>query len=279
LFIFGNSRNKNLKTLLFSYQKAIVASIEASKVIMGFYENGFKSEFKKDGSPVTEADFAASRIILEHLSETNIPILGEESEHPSYEIREKWTSNWCVDPLDGTKEYIKRNGEFAVNIALIENNISTFGVIAWPAEKKVIFGGPQIGVFVSSFDSIENSESWEKLVHQKLVNVPLVMATSRSPHSGASASFIEKLKLEHPLIHFLKKGSALKFFDLAYGYADVYPRFAPTMEWDIAAGQAIIEALGGLVYAVETGLPLRYNKESLYNPHFVAMTHPLVKMK
>ncbi len=268
-----------MKTLTFSYQKAIIASIEASKVIMEFYEKGFKSEYKKDGSPVTEADFAASRVIHEHLLETNIPILGEESEHPSFEIRKDWTSNWCVDPLDGTKEYINRNGEFAVNIALIENNISTFGVIAWPTEKKVIFGGSQIGVFVSHFDSIQNSTTWEKLSNQKLVNAPLVMATSRFPDSGDYALFIEQLKQNHPHINFLKKGSALKFFDLAYGFADISPRFAPTMEWDIAAGQAIIECLGGVIYSAETGLPLRYNKESLFNPYFIAMTHPLVKIK
>lgn len=266
-----------MKTLSFSYQKAIIASIEASKIIMGFYEKGFTSHIKNDGSPVTEADFASSQVIIEHLSETNIPILGEESEHPSYDIRKNWTSNWCVDPLDGTKEYIKRNGEFAVNIALIEDTVATFGVIAWPIEKKVIFGGLQMGVFVSNFDTIEDAETWGKLSVQQTVNSPLVMATSRSPHSGASADFIEGLKKEHSEISFIKKGSALKFFDLAYGLADVYPRFAPTMEWDIAAGQAILEALGGTVCSVETGLPLTYNKKDLLNPHFVAITQSLVK--
>lgn len=244
---------------------------------MEFYEKGFKSQYKKDGSPVTEADFASSRVILQHLSETNIPVLGEESEHPSFEIRKKWSSNWCIDPLDGTKEYIKRNGEFAVNIALIEQTIPTFGVIAWPTEKKVIFGGGKIGVFVSNFDTIEQSETWDKLSFQSSTNSPLVIATSRSPHTGASADFIENLKQEHSEINFIKKGSALKFFDLAYGLADVYPRFAPTMEWDIAAGQAILEALGGAVYSVETGLPLSYNKKDLLNPHFVAITKSLVK--
>jgi 3'(2'), 5'-bisphosphate nucleotidase len=266
-----------VKDLSFSYQKAIIASIEASNVVMEFYERGCKSEYKTDGSPVTEADLASSRVIVEHLQETNIPILGEESEHPSFEVRKEWPSNWCVDPLDGTKEYIKRNGEFAVSIALIENTVSTFGVIAWPVAKKVIFGGNATGVFVSSFDSIHQPEFWEKLTSKMSANTPLIMASSRSPYSGASEEFINALRENHSEIEFLKKGSALKFFDLAYGYADVYPRFAPTMEWDIAAGQAILEALGGSVCDVATGNPLRYNKENLLNPHFIALTQPLVK--
>lgn len=255
----------------------MIASIDASKVIMRYYEDGFRPQYKIDGSPVTEADLASSKIICDHLSETNIPILGEETDKADFEIRKNWTQNWCVDPLDGTKEYIKRNGEFAVNIALIEKGISVFGVIAWPVEKKILFGGIKTGVFVADFDLISLPDKWLKLEMKHTYNVPLIMATSRSPHSGASAAFIEDLKQEHPEIDFLKKGSALKFFDLAHGTADIYPRFAPTMEWDIAAGQAIIEALGGSVCSVETGLPLVYNKENLLNPFFVAKTKPLVK--
>lgn len=275
-FIIFESYDWNLDTLSFIYQKALIASVEASGVIMRYYDEGFSSQYKVDGSPVTEADLASSNIISEHLFQTNIPILGEETDKADFEIRKNWTQNWCVDPLDGTKEYIKRNGEFAVNIALIENNSAIFGVIAWPVAKKVIFGGKETGVFVADFDSIASPDRWLNLETKETSNVPLVMATSRSPHSGASTAFIEELKLKHPEIHFLKKGSALKFFDLAYGTADIYPRFAPTMEWDIAAGQAIIEALGGSVCSVENGEPLRYNKENLLNPHFVAKTKPLV---
>lgn len=244
---------------------------------MHFYANGFSSKFKTDGSPVTEADIAASKVILEHLNETNIPILGEESEKAAFEIRKDWDLSWCVDPLDGTKEYIKRNGEFAVNIALIQKNRPVFGIIAWPAEKKVLFGGNETGVYISDFDTIHSVDSWKKMTEREKSNVPLVMASSRSPHSGASSAYIEELKKEHPEIIFIKKGSALKFFDLASGEADIYPRFAPTMEWDIAAGQAILEALGGTVCSVDTGLPLMYNKENLLNPYFVAKTKPLVK--
>jgi len=267
-----------LNILSFQYQKAITASIEASKVIMQYYENGFSSTFKSDGSPVTDADLASSKVISELLEVTNIPILGEESEHPHFDIRKNWNSNWCVDPLDGTKEYIRRNGEFAVNIALIENTIAVFGVIAWPVEKKVIFGGKDVGVYISDFESFNEPECWVKLEMKTSINVPLVVACSRSPHSGATFEFIEYVSSKYKVPSFLKKGSALKFFDLALGKADIYPRFAPTMEWDIAAGQAILEELGGTVYEFETGLPLRYNKESLFNPSFVAVTKPLMNL-
>ena len=265
-----------MNTLSFIYQKAIIASIEASKVIMEYYEKGFKSEFKKDGSPVTEADLASSELLSQHLSQTNIPILGEETIHQNFEERKNWELNWCVDPLDGTKEYIKRNDQFAVNIALIKNNKPIFGIIASPTEKKILFGGKDIGVHISDFETISNRNTWNKLEYKKYYNSPLVMTTSNSPNSGATVEFIENLRINHPEIDFLKKGSALKFFDLALGLADIYPRFAPTMEWDIAAGQAILEELGGSVNSVITGESLTYNKESLFNPHFVARTKPLV---
>jgi 3'(2'), 5'-bisphosphate nucleotidase len=136
-------------------------------------------------------------VILKHLEETNIPVLGEESEHQHYDIRKNWTLNWCVDPLDGTKEYIKRNGEFAVNIALVENGIAIFGVIAWPVERKVLFGGKEIGAFIATFDDIHNKENWNELKAQCSSNSPIIMATSRTAHSGASAEFIESIKKEH----------------------------------------------------------------------------------
>lgn len=267
----------SLDTFSLIYKKAIVASIEASKVIMDFYEKGFQSDYKMDGSPITEADLAASKIISDHLKHTNIPILGEEAEHQSYDIRKKWELNWCVDPLDGTKEFIKRNGEFAVNIALIKNNNSIFGIIACPIEKVVLFGGKGIGVYISEFDSIDETAKWIKIEKKVTTNKPLVIAISHSKDSGACIEFISKLKDKYSEIDYLKKGSALKFFDLAKGIADIYPRFAPTMEWDIAAGQAIIEELGGTVCSIDSGKKLQYNKEDLFNPHFIVLTNPMIK--
>lgn len=261
------------------YLIAIQAAIEASAVIMDFYNNGFQSHFKTDGSPVTEADVASSRQISLRLKETGIPIMDEEIISEAYEIRKNWKSFWCVDPLDGTKEYIRRNGEFAVNIALIENEAAVFGVIASPVKKELIFGGKTVGAFYSTFDDFANEKWWRKLEKSEVVNQPLVMISSRSHHHGISLDYINQLKQDFGEVAFLQKGSSLKFFDLALGNADVYPRFAPTMEWDIAAGQAILEALDGCVIHAETQKPLRYNKENLLNPFFIAKTYPFLSEK
>ena len=277
-YLCFNHKILKLNRLSDTYILAVEASIKASIEIMQFYEDGFKSNLKEDGSPVTEADFAASKVISSILEKTNIPILGEETVHQDYEERQKWTLNWCVDPLDGTKEFIKRNGQFAVNIALIENQKSIFGVIASPTERIVLFGGENTGVYISSFETIHNHENWIKLNSQNTPNTPLILCVSHSSFSEKTVELIEKLKQNYSEINLLKKGSALKFFDLVLGKADIYPRYAPTMEWDIAAGQAILEALGGSVISVETGESLIYNKENLLNPNFIALTKPLIKL-
>jgi 3'(2'), 5'-bisphosphate nucleotidase len=181
--------------------------------------------------------------------------------------------------LDGTKEFVKRNGEFCINIALIENQTPIFGLIASPVTDEVIFGGKGTGVFKCILSDWENNERWELISETSSVNKPLVVASSRSHHSGPVLHFINELKLRVPEIHFLKMGSALKFFSLADGSADTYPRFAPTMEWDIAAGQAILEALGGKVVHAETGEPLIYNKDNLKNPYFIASTKAFLEWK
>ena len=261
-----------------TYILAVEASIKASTEIMRFYEDGFNSNLKEDGSPVTEADLTASKIISSVLEKTSIPILGEETVHQDFQERKNWTLNWCVDPLDGTKEFIKRNDQFAVNIALIENQKSIFGVIASPTEKIVIFGGEKTGVYISNFETFHNQEKWIKLSEKNTPNSPLILCVSHSSYSEKTIDLIEKLKQNYSEINLLKKGSALKFFDLALGKADIYPRYAPTMEWDIAAGQAILEALGGSIISVETGESLIYNKEDLLNPHFIALTKPLIKL-
>ncbi len=266
---------KELKDLPKEYSKALLAAKEASEVILQYYKNGFSSEIKSDGSPVTEADLASSKKIHEHLKSTAIPILGEESIHPSFEVRKQWTKNWCVDPLDGTKEFISRNGEFSVCIAMIENNRSVFGVIAWPLEHKILFGGEGFGAFISHFDEIDYPQNWRKLSSKESNNDPLIILASRSFHSS-SEDFNTEIKAKFSNIESKEKGSALKFFDLVEGFADVYPRFAPTMEWDIAAGHAILREVGGEIFNSDNGLPLVYNKEDLRNPHFIAKTKPML---
>jgi 3'(2'), 5'-bisphosphate nucleotidase len=261
-----------LQALPKAYQVAIEAAIAASKAIMEIYRQDFSFLDKSDGSPVTKADLAASNIIEQLLSPLGIPITGEESEKAPYEVRESWTQSWCIDPLDGTKEFIKRNDEFAVNIALIENGQPVFGLIASPVNQEILIGSKETGVFIFAFSDADQIENWQPLTVPKKINAPLIMACSRSHHSGSVLSFINELKTKGHEVDYLKKGSALKFFDLALGKADVYPRFAPTMEWDIAAGQAILEALGGSVVHAETGEPLYYNKANLVNPYFIART-------
>jgi 3'(2'), 5'-bisphosphate nucleotidase len=265
-----------LQALPKAYQVAIEAAIAASRAIMEIYQQDFSFLDKTDGSPVTKADLAASNIIEQYLSPLGIPITGEESEKAPYEVRETWTQSWCIDPLDGTKEFIKRNDEFAVNMALIDNKQAIFGLIASPVQEEILLGGKDIGVFVFQFKDFNDLANWRQLSVPEQINVPLVMACSRSHHSGPVLQIINTLKAEGHELAYIKKGSALKFFDLASGRADIYPRFAPTMEWDIAAGQAILEALGGEVVHAETGEPLTYNKANLVNPYFVARTKALL---
>ncbi len=246
---------------------------------MEIYEGEFDPEFKTDGSPVTAADLASSDIINKILAETNIPVTSEETVHEDYSIRKNWDRSWCVDPLDGTKEFVKRNGEFSINIALIENQVPIFGLIASPVNDEVVFGSKELGVYFCNLLDWENRENWKKIHPTEKVNEPLVVASSRSHHSGPVLQYVNELRSKSPEIHFLKMGSALKFFSLADGSADTYPRFAPTMEWDIAAGQAILEALGGKVVHAETGEALLYNKDNLKNPYFIASTKAFLQWK
>lgn len=251
---------------------AIQAAIDASFLVMKYYVNGFNKVDKIDGSPVTEADKASSDLIHERLSQTGIPIIGEEIKNQPYSIRKDWELNWCVDPLDGTKEFIKKNDEFAINIALVNNQKPEFGIIVSPVEKKILVGGKKYGCFVSSFSSEGHIDAWVEIEQKKEINNPIVLISSRSFHSSRTEDFVNELRKKFGELAFTQKGSALKFFDLAFGKADIYPRVAPTMEWDIAAGQAILESLGGVVLELSTNLPLVYNKEDLLNPFFVAFS-------
>lgn len=249
---------------------AIEASIQASRAIMDVYASEFTPVVKKDGSPVTIADHNASEIIHSLLAQTGFPITGEEVLKADFSVRKDWHVSWCVDPLDGTKEFIKRNGEFVVNIALIENQEPVFGVIASPVAQKVIFGGLEFGAFIADFSEVNHHENWSRFPNLKALNSPLVVVSSRSHFDGDLGVFIEGLEKRFGTLATAKMGSALKFFDLVKGTADVYPRFAPTMEWDIAAGHAIYRAVGGEVVDIIFGQPLIYNKSSLLNPHFIA---------
>ena len=261
-----------LHSLLPEYHQALLAAAEASQLILEVYSKEFDPVSKEDGSPVTEADLRSSEHLHARLERTGIPVTGEERIAEAYSVRKNWDRLWCVDPLDGTKEFVKRNGEFSVNIALIENQQPVFGIIAWPVRDQIIFGGKESGVFIAEMGQLDSAQQWIKLEEPVNINDPITVTCSRSHHSGPVLEYLNGLRSDESELSFIKMGSALKFFALAKGEADTYPRFAPTMEWDIAAGQAILEALGGSVCHAETGEPLIYNKENLRNPYFIAST-------
>lgn len=235
---------------------------------MEIYRSDFQVMHKEDRSPVTIADTTSGQIIAEALRNTGLPVICEEEAIPDWSQR-KNSAVWLVDPLDGTKEFIKKNGEFCICIALVEDHQPVFGFIASPVSGEVLYGGKNTGVYLTKLAETEFCKSSDQL---KLIpdSTQKGLAYSRSHFSPKVSGLIRELEKEYGELNIIKKGSALKFFDLALGRAHFYPRMAPTMEWDIAAGQAIFEALGGEVIDFTNFEPLQYNKKSLYNPHFIA---------
>jgi 3'(2'), 5'-bisphosphate nucleotidase len=258
---------------------------EAGKAILKVYYSDFEVEHKDDKSPLTLADRRSHKIIadgLAALQDWPLPLLSEEGITMPYDERKTWEMFWLVDPLDGTKEFVKRNGEFTVNIALILNGRPILGVIYLPVKNIFYFGAEGLGTYrLDSSDSI-SSGSLEAilLASVKLTRTPhspidtsahprISVIGSRSHMSHETERFIHGLKAIYEKVDFVAAGSSLKFCLIAEGKADVYPRFGPTMEWDTAAGQAIVEQAGGLVLRAGTQEPLSYNKENLLNPSFI----------
>ena len=251
---------------------AIRAAIDAGNVIMEVYDSeSFEVENKKDDSPLTKADLKANAVINSYLKKTDIPVISEENKQLEYIERKNWTDCWIVDPLDGTKEFIKRNGEFTVNIAYIDKNLPKSGVIYVPAKSTIYYADENAAwkqVLENSDPlSFEHSESF-RIAPQKEEGKIRVVA-SRSHMNEDTKSFIDNLQNNSTdEIEVVSKGSSLKFCLVAEGDADIYPRFAPTMEWDTAAGQAICSAVGLEVIDRETGEVMKYNRENLLNNHF-----------
>lgn len=235
---------------------------KAGNEILKIYHNPALSgnvEHKKDDSPLTLADKASNAVIIEALQNLypQIPIISEEEKEIPYEIRKNWSSFWLIDPLDGTKEFIKRNGEFTVNIALIENNIAVAGVIYAPV-LDIMYWGNEDGAF------IQKANETAKAIQSNLKTTDLISAGSRSHGSEEDAKVLSK----YDITESVSMGSSLKFCLIATGEADIYYRSGPTMEWDTAAGQAILKAAGGTVTHL-SGEEFTYNKESLLNPGFI----------
>lgn len=254
---------------------AIEAAVAAGKVIMEIYESkNFDVQTKEDNSPLTLADKKANEVINEFLLPTNIPLISEENKQIDYSVRKQWEECWIVDPLDGTKEFIKRNGEFTVNIALVSRGKPRLGVIFAPALNSLYFAdvseNKAFKVFLTPNDLkidniLDQAEEISPSVHEDCIRV----VGSRSHMNEDTLQYIEELKQKYGKeIEVVSKGSSLKFCLVAEGEAHIYPRFAPTMEWDTVAGQAICEAVGLNCISRETGRSMTYNREDLLNGHF-----------
>lgn len=254
---------------------ALEASVNAGKAILEIYNDGFSVTKKKDNTPITEADLKANQIICDRLAKTPYPIISEENKMLPFSERRIWKTFWIVDPLDGTREFVNRNGEFTVNIALVENGIPIFGAIYIPVTKMLYYTSETMDASFKIDLSVQQNvdyssikESSEKIFPKKN-NKHLRILASRSHLNDATKNYIENLKVAHS-VEFIQKGSSLKFCSLAEGLADIYPRFSKTMEWDTAAGQAICKAVGVEVIDFDSRKPLIYNKEDLMNPSFLA---------
>ncbi|MDJ0854090.1 MAG: 3'(2'),5'-bisphosphate nucleotidase CysQ [Desulfobacterales bacterium] len=264
---------------------AISVSLDAGRAILDVYQSDFAVEEKDDRSPLTLADQRAHEIIVATLEKTPHPILSEEGQSIPYRTRRDWKTFWLVDPLDGTKEFIKRNGEFTVNIALIQNHRPVLGVIYVPVADTLYFGTKMLGAYktASAFkscreaplDSKPPQEAREYLIGTGAAlplhatsKRPFTIVGSRSHSTPDVDRILAETKRIHGQVEFISAGSSLKICMVAEGRADLYPRTGPTMEWDTGAGQAIAQAAGAEVVEFHSQAPLRYNKENLLNPWF-----------
>ncbi|GGF29957.1 3'(2'),5'-bisphosphate nucleotidase CysQ [Halobacillus andaensis] len=253
-------------------KQIIQAALSAGKEIMKIYETDFDIEYKEDESPLTTADQRSDEIIKNALRThyPNIPVLSEEGSHITYEQRKEWRQFWLVDPIDGTKEFIKKNGEFTVNIARIRNGKPVQGVVYAPALDILYVADEDKGAYkVEGVLSRENVHA-EALPIEKRDDRTVKVVASRSHMSDETKAFIDELEVKYENVETLSAGSSLKLCLVAEGKADYYPRYAPTMEWDTGAGQAIVELSGGKVEVANDQKPLEYNKENLRNPWFLA---------
>lgn len=241
-------------------------AVKAGEAIMAVYgREEIAVDRKGDDSPLTAADLAAHKIISAALAELtpDIPLLSEESEHIPWEVRRQWRRFWLVDPLDGTKEFINRNGEFTVNIALIQGGEPVLGVVHVPVTGVTYLGAREIGAWCER-------DGQRQPIRVRTIGSPVVMVASRR-HGAEQVEALEaEMRQRFGPVTRTSMGSSLKLCLVAAGEADIYPRLAPTSEWDTAAAQAVVEAAGGVV--VDTRLtPLAYQKENLLNPHFLVL--------
>ena len=247
--------------------KIVAIAKEAGTAIMTIYAKDFEVEFKEDESPLTEADKTANTIICEALQKLYpaIPILSEENKAAEYDERKNWEYLWVIDPLDGTKEFIKKNGEFTVNIALVHNNTPVLGVVYAPALDITYYAKQGNGAVKEQGNDTLKLPIKTNTAPEKVLTV----VASRSHLSPETETFIDSLSKTTESVTMTSIGSSLKLCLVAEGEADYYPRLAPTMEWDTAAADAVVRESGKMTYQFETNEPVVYNKENLLNPWFI----------
>lgn len=272
------------------YISALQTILEAGRGILKIYNHGeYNTQNKKDGSPLTLADKVSHSIIFQNLGTSGLPILSEEGLHAAFLERRSWTEYWLVDPLDGTKEFIKRNGEFTVNIALVrkvqDRFIPVFGVVYIPVKDVLYLGVHRFGAWkieraaTKEYSSFEDVEAYGKKLpfssgEQKR---PLTVVVSRSHNNQETEELVAELEKRYGKIQRLTSGSSIKMCLVAEGLADIYPRFGPTMEWDTAAGDAVCRAAECEVTRRDGVRPLTYNKEDLHNPPFLVVRRDFPK--
>jgi 3'(2'), 5'-bisphosphate nucleotidase len=257
----------------------LAAALAAGREILAVYASDFAVAVKADDSPLTAADTRAHGVIRDALAPIGLPLLSEEGRETAYAERRRWDRLWIVDPLDGTKEFVSRNGEFTVNIALVADQRPVMGVIYEPVADRLYLGLGAEGawrieaagrVLAGGREAGHWRQTASRLPLARAADRPFTVVGSRSHANAVLTDFVAMLRRQHDPLEFVAAGSALKFCRLAEGGADIYPRPAPTMEWDTAAGQGILEAVGGRVMIWESDQPLTYNRPNLVNPGFVA---------
>tara|TARA_X000000950_G_scaffold32848_1_gene35326 strand:+ start:14900 stop:15697 length:798 start_codon:yes stop_codon:yes gene_type:complete len=247
-------------------------SVDAGEVILNYYNENVDVIYKDDESPLTKADLASHKIITDSIKKItpDIPILSEE-EFIDWKIRKKWKKYWLIDPLDGTKEFIKKNDEFTVNIALIENNRPILGVIYTPALNELFYSIKNFGSYkILTKKKLNTLKDAKRISINKKKSNQVKIVGSRSHSNPILEKWVNKNFNEFDI---LQKGSSLKFCLIAEGSADIYPRFGPTSEWDIAAGHIILEEAGGKLKSIDNKEILYNEKENILNPDFFAYSN------
>lgn len=254
-------------------QQLVDLAEQAGKAILAIYETDFEVMDKADDSPLTQADLAAHKVLVAGLAELtpDIPVLSEEEKAPEFAVRQSWSRYWIIDPLDGTKEFVNRNGEFTVNVALIDGHQSVLGVVGVPVQDRVFFGDVKAGQALLFQNGKQTLLAGRKAETQIAEHGSVTAVASRSHGGERLEAYLDAVSVEFGGVDRKPMGSSLKLCTLAEGEADIYPRLGPTSEWDIAAADAVLSAAGGEVLTFD-GKQLQYNtKDSLLNPEFLAL--------